>query len=60
VIFAAAMYKDLTADQVKQFCGTARRFGFTGDIVLSVYDGTAERIKDVLQKTQTIVYNVYF
>ena len=45
VIFAAAMYVDLEASSIKQFCGTARKYGFDGDIVVAVYDGTAEKLQ---------------
>ena len=58
VIFAAAMYVDLEASSVKQFCGTARKYGFKGDIVIAVYDGTADKLQKHFMDTTSIVYNV--
>ena len=57
-IFAAAMYQDLEPSSVKQFCGTARRFGFKGDIVIAVYDGTADRLQKEFKSSNAIIYNV--
>ena len=58
VIFAAAMYVDLEPSSIKQFCGTARKYGYTGDIVIAVYDGTADKLQKYFVETNSIVYNV--
>jgi hypothetical protein len=52
------MYQDLEPSSVKQFCGTARRFGFKGDIVIAVYDGTADRLQKEFKSSNAIIYNV--
>ena len=60
VIFAAAMILGLSSKEVNQFCGSARKVGFTGDIVVAIMpepDTAASAIVS-FKKTKSTVYSI--
>jgi hypothetical protein len=57
-IFAAAMSTDMQMHDAQVFLGTARKAGYTGDIVLAVLPGSRSGFMDAVKKSKAVVYTV--
>jgi hypothetical protein len=57
-IFAAAMGTTYRAYDVTNFCGTARKAGYTGDLVMAIQRDSNDAFKDSMRKYGAITYTV--
>lgn len=57
-IFAVAMSHTYTSDHVQMFCGTARKAGFTGDIIIGILPGSQDSFIEGLVASKATVYTV--
>ena len=57
-IFAAAMAVTLMRRDANMFVKTARKSGFTGDVVVAVLPGSSQPFLDALKQSGAIVYTV--
>jgi hypothetical protein len=57
-IFAVAMSNTYTSEHAQMFCGTARKVGFTGDIVIGILPGSQASFIETLVLAKATVYTI--
>lgn len=57
-VFAAALGKEYTQSDANSFCGTLRKSGYTGDIVVGIVPDSPVQFINALKKHKAIIYEI--